>query len=680
MTSLKQIAQALTDNVPARIADGWSYLDQIPQEEFYRLIVDGNKVIREKGPLAYERREEGCIQAFMHALRYCREMRGRRITFKDLLSIHALVSSHNKGANRPALRFDRSDVHMSNHSSNTSQAGILQYLDAIEGQGHVIWGTLEIAGLSINRENLAALKAKKNCATNAELAEYIFNNREERNSLFPPNPKNFTAYFGQMSAIVFLNSYYYQEKSVVRLLDRIRLMISSLSQPLEVVHLWSDCNLRTSVNLLLNTLLMNEGFPPAIFEDPNIFDLHAVDECLDMTVRGMNYTLKLIKEKKLAGFDLSELPVGDINLVKEITSNVDTIAMQERLKEFDEYLTRCSASAEAVYQRYFAGMSGDPLPYLEFIVKTTRVAEVLPVARMWSYFEAPLKPLDQSINRSGFWVNRCLGLPTWLTGDHSYQLAKDAVSEAGLCCLFDKMTNEGGGVHVRIGLLSSQKDKLFKFSLGELKEKYSCDSNAKLASFIYSSEDHWPLYHFPIYNDTDVTVDECLKLVRKGYEDKIKLAKNYLEKILVIVDTIQELCLVMPYSNDNPERLVPLIDKLLLENGLPPTTGIEYPDIDKFILFSPAELAKIVIKKCCVSLALIRGQLSVAPEQLDSPNILTELNQCLKALYKLMNWSETAPEVPVDVYRVHIQGNGASIQDSLSGSEENSLSGMRSNL
>lgn len=658
MSSLKQVTAALSHNIPRPIEDGWSYLDQIPQEEFYRLVVDGNKIIKEKGPLAYEDREKGCIQSFMLALRYCRRMKGKEITFKDLLSIHALVASHmRRDPNFPKLRYNRPDVRLRNGPSNISRAGILQYLNAIENEGHVIWGTLHIGQYSITRSELPKIKVGLSCATNEALADQLYRTIGDSSDLFPSNPGGLTPYYSPMAAIAFLKSYYMQCDGVENTIDKIRLMITVLCQPLEVMHIFTDCNLRTSIILILNTLLMNEGLPPAIFEDPNRFDFYSVDECVDMALEGMQLTLKLIQEKTLPGFTLSSLRLTDQSRIREITRDVSAGDMLERLLEFTKEIRETSATVQAVYDEAFKGCAGDPMEHLRFMLRASQIGEHLNTQKLMNHFKEPLKPLDECISREGFWYNTLLGPLITFTSEHVFYLDKNSVSEQGLRFLFDKMEKENNHVHVRIGFLCSKKyGPLTKFNLGDIKAEYNCQSNAGLAHQIYHAEDHWPLTQSPLYREVikgrdDITSDYCLELARKHYEDQIKSAKNYQEKILVIVETIQELCLLVPYEQLNSVKLLPLINKLLVENGLPPTGSNFRYSSDKFILHSPNELAQIVIQECCVSLAVIRNQPRVEPEELASANILRELNDALQEYYQFMGWADHWCEVPFDAYR-----------------------------
>jgi len=56
-----------------------------------------------------------------------------------------------------------------------------------------------------------------------------------------------------------------------------------------------DANTRTFSMLLMNELLMANGFPPAILEDPNRSTAYALDEVIQEVIKGMQRTMELIK-------------------------------------------------------------------------------------------------------------------------------------------------------------------------------------------------------------------------------------------------------------------------------------------------------------------------------------------------------------------------------------------------
>ena len=55
--------------------------------------------------------------------------------------------------------------------------------------------------------------------------------------------------------------------------------IVRITQGLNQSHLFTDGNIRITAMVLMNSLLIKEGFPPVIWEDPNVLDGHSLDEC-----------------------------------------------------------------------------------------------------------------------------------------------------------------------------------------------------------------------------------------------------------------------------------------------------------------------------------------------------------------------------------------------------------------
>ena len=78
--------------------------------------------------------------------------------------------------------------------------------------------------------------------------------------------------------------------------------ITNLVQSLEQLHPFMDGNCRTFCMLLLNYLLIHNGFPLVICEDPNRFDLHSKDELFKEVIQGMKNTFSLIEEKELFNY------------------------------------------------------------------------------------------------------------------------------------------------------------------------------------------------------------------------------------------------------------------------------------------------------------------------------------------------------------------------------------------
>ena len=76
--------------------------------------------------------------------------------------------------------------------------------------------------------------------------------------------------------------------------------IAKVVQRLEHIHPFYDCNCRVFCMVVLNTLLMQNGFSPALIDDPNKFDAYSIQELVALIQVGMQRT------KTLCDFILEE--------------------------------------------------------------------------------------------------------------------------------------------------------------------------------------------------------------------------------------------------------------------------------------------------------------------------------------------------------------------------------------
>jgi prophage maintenance system killer protein len=72
--------------------------------------------------------------------------------------------------------------------------------------------------------------------------------------------------------------------------DRVRIIVKLIVE-LERLHPFADGNGRVFVNGLLNWLLIKNGLPPAVFEEPNIFDAYSIEQLVEATFEAMRVSL-----------------------------------------------------------------------------------------------------------------------------------------------------------------------------------------------------------------------------------------------------------------------------------------------------------------------------------------------------------------------------------------------------
>ena len=77
---------------------------------------------------------------------------------------------------------------------------------------------------------------------------------------------------------------------------------------LERLHPFLDSNCRVIGMLLLNRLLLENGFTPCIMDNPNQLDGYSIDQCVDAIQKGMLNVATILNR---SGKPLSWSPVGD---------------------------------------------------------------------------------------------------------------------------------------------------------------------------------------------------------------------------------------------------------------------------------------------------------------------------------------------------------------------------------
>lgn len=82
--------------------------------------------------------------------------------------------------------------------------------------------------------------------------------------------------------------------------EKIRVIVTFIRDCVQL-HPFTDANCRVFCMLLLNHLLIKNGLPLAILDDPNKFGMHSIDELTQTVIKGMYNTFYLLKHRKLFG-------------------------------------------------------------------------------------------------------------------------------------------------------------------------------------------------------------------------------------------------------------------------------------------------------------------------------------------------------------------------------------------
>lgn len=116
--------------------------------------------------------------------------------------------------------------------------------------------------------------------------------------------------------------------------DKILSAIVSLCRKLEIGHFFSDGNQRTIVFIILNKLLIENGFTPVILDDPVVFDgYHSQNELIQDVKFGMSNFLACVTSQSLESKASDVQSVSNDNLYSQSFFSSSQSREKEDLKE-----------------------------------------------------------------------------------------------------------------------------------------------------------------------------------------------------------------------------------------------------------------------------------------------------------------------------------------------------------
>lgn len=277
----------------------------IPIEEMWRFFIDG--VLQAKDNwIGFEKREPGYLLAMINAFQIIFDM-DSKLDLELIKKIHKVatkdVSNTNydkhgtKGEFRKEL--NTSCSYGISHGNSTKD-GILEILDDVLKNNDCKF----IKGIELSQseskadlDNEDILKYK----TNPEKLDMLGISYHFRFFTKGKDEKAFVE-----TVLDFIKTY---EKNINAEKSPINKLIAiiKLIRDCERLHPFSDANCRTFCMILTNYLLIRNGFPLAIQNNPNCFDGCTVLELTSEILDGMNNTFNLIKNKSLYDVKTSDI-------------------------------------------------------------------------------------------------------------------------------------------------------------------------------------------------------------------------------------------------------------------------------------------------------------------------------------------------------------------------------------
>lgn len=314
-----------------KMPEGGIYvLYMYPMEEWYRLIVDGDLHKDEQGFVGYFLREQGSLEAAFRGLALAvSNLEDKKLSVELISHLQKTCTSEVKDLkNNVPGSFRRGHAGKAESFSltkddNITEAGLVELLDMMESQKDYFKGDEHgsmlavkiIAGAkkgsldfdyAVNYTTLARLRKHYDVTSNKELASVIWEEITQNNLQYhyvAPSAENVKREMQKLVA-----SYNKEITEAKKPDDKLRVIIKHVAA-FERLHPFYDANIRTFVILLLNRMLMQNGFPPATFRNPNQFDAYSQEELLIELKRAMQNTIDICSgEKVIFEFNSDEIP------------------------------------------------------------------------------------------------------------------------------------------------------------------------------------------------------------------------------------------------------------------------------------------------------------------------------------------------------------------------------------
>lgn len=299
-------------------------LDYFPQEELYRLVVDGGMHKNQRGWVGYESREPGCLKAFFEGLQFINQSIDRPLSIEYIQTIHYLVdrfSEYSEDWRSAPGHFrggywSEKDAPFGLNEANTSLDGILEFIDDLESSDEFAQLSITISRIgTVSHASLQTLKEKYKVENNEALAKIIYEEIKNNQSDFH------SSYHGDnLYKIIpkYIEEYNQAIKQNNNLDDKLH-AIAKLVGTLEKLHPFRDRNIRTLVLLTLYRAFMQNNLILPLFENPNKFDMHSLKEKVQMMKDGMYLTEQLLQGKAVFSFDTKSMNQEDKQKFKEIS-------------------------------------------------------------------------------------------------------------------------------------------------------------------------------------------------------------------------------------------------------------------------------------------------------------------------------------------------------------------------
>lgn len=326
-------------------------LKDFPKSELWRLFIDGYR--QNEGPLAFDVREKGYLAGALNAFDYLMTQISEPVSTDMILNLHNIaLDTVNKASGgrlyhknefsfrgRQGIDFGMvlnttvdpslsdEDQKKLSAKANFSEEGLQELVDLMRSeQGKFIKivrdDTKQVLDVNIPFDELAKIIRENSCK--------VFLGKDTIENIHTRINSSIKNYY-----LAIQNSQPDDEKLIA---------IIRFVKDLEVNHYFTDANCRTTVCLLMNKLLIDNGFCPSIHENPNRVDGYSTQELTREVKNGMerfkSYSIQ--PENKLALKKIHINSTTDMAAVKttiERTISTDPLCALAQLNHLASNIT-----------------------------------------------------------------------------------------------------------------------------------------------------------------------------------------------------------------------------------------------------------------------------------------------------------------------------------------------------
>jgi hypothetical protein len=292
-------------------------LKKIPRQEWYRLIVDGQYHKEQNGWLGYATREPNCLPASFNALEYAlNDLTDQNISVEFIKNIHKSATENVEQLNSHTipgeLRFSHGGYILEQRYQYPfmSKEGFLQLHQKVNDElikygACIISMTKQEAAFLNSKTYYQQVGAMKNSTVPAE---ELWENSEP--TLHPqvlfyraPDAKHLNMLLEKVC-----QKYNVDIKNATTPEEKLKIIATAVQQ-IEQLHVFPDANGRTST-ILLQRLLLQNGFFPAMLYNPNHIDGYSLDELIDEIKKGVNHTKTMTTHPEQPLHDYKTVPIS----------------------------------------------------------------------------------------------------------------------------------------------------------------------------------------------------------------------------------------------------------------------------------------------------------------------------------------------------------------------------------